>query len=967
LLSRLLHIRDGEHYRAWLMFLYSMTAVGAFITARIVRDALFLSKSDLSVLPYLYVSVFVAVSVPSIIYGRISERYRRDTLILVLTAIFLVSLVLSWAFVRHIAASGIEGSHWFYAVFYVWVEVVGAFLMIQFFTFAADIFTSRESKRLLPFILGGGTLANIIFGFGNRALVKQFDVPTIDLIYVAAGCLVAAMMCVFLLGRSERDALNRAISGRRSRQAVGKKGGATPARSRGAFAALPTKHVRFIAMIVVITFLTTQFIDFTFKALAKVQYQDTMDELGGFFSNFYGFVGIISVIFQFGITRRLLDRFGVLVALLMLPMALFFGSGSLAVLSVAGSSISVLFLAATIAQGASAGLRYTIYDSTMQLIYTPLASAVRSRAKSFIDGILKPAAIGTAGIGLLVLTEVVGLQGESIALIGFGTLIFSAGWIMLLVGVRKEYVRTLMSTLASKRLDFGANSPELDTPQTIRVLKKELTSSNERSILHALELSARVLSPGIDDALAPLVRHDLPAIRRGALNALGHRGAWQHVEVVHQALSDAEPEVRAAAVTSFCAVARDKAIEAGSDLLADPDHEVRQAAIAGLIQHGGLDGILKAAEPLKRLLESEHTADRVSAAHVLRTIEVSSFYQPVLRLLNDEAPEVVIAALQAAGAMSTNELLPPVIYALERPAYRNHAARALIAMGDTVVPLLDKVMGNDSERGSVRSQVPRILSFINTPAATAVLLHHFGRASSVQRYRIATALARLRGSNPRLAPNKAQVLTFLGEELETAYGYLAIRADLARDERLEALSSAMGDRLSYARRRIFRLLSLIHDPGTIQTIARNLESSDASVRDNAVEILDDLCATPIRKSLINLVDRSPDKAKLQVVSSDYDLPRRDPEQRLQELLHDDEGFVVACAAHLMGQRGATPHVEQLRPLLKHEDALTREAAAQALLRIAGSKALEWIGALRNDPSKAVRSFVAAHTPEATPC
>jgi HEAT repeat protein len=276
-------------------------------------------------------------------------------------------------------------------------------------------------------------------------------------------------------------------------------------------------------------------------------------------------------------------------------------------------------------------------------------------------------------------------------------------------------------------------------------------------------------------------------------------------------------------------------------------------------------------------------------------------------------------------------------------------------------------MGNESERGTVRDQVPRILSFIGTPSATAVLLRHFGRSSAIQRYRIATAIARLRGSNPRLAPNKEQVLGFLEEELETAYSYLAIRADLARDQRLNALGSAMDDRLVYGRRRIFRLLSLIHDPATIQTIGRNLESSDASVRDNAVEILDDLCATSIRKGLINLVDRTPDETKLQAVSNVYDLPRREPEQRLLELLHDDEGFVVACAAHLMGQRGTRTHVEQLRPLLKHEDPLTREAAAQALLRIGGSKALEWIDGLRNDPSKTVRSFIAANTPEAKPC
>ena len=93
---------------------------------------------------------------------------------------------------------------------------MGAFIMIQFFTFAGDIFTSREAKRLLPFILGGGTMANIIFGFGSRALVKRFELPTQDLIIAVAICLAICMACVVVLGRSEREALSRAFTGRKS-------------------------------------------------------------------------------------------------------------------------------------------------------------------------------------------------------------------------------------------------------------------------------------------------------------------------------------------------------------------------------------------------------------------------------------------------------------------------------------------------------------------------------------------------------------------------------------------------------------------------------------------------------------------------------------------------------------------------------------------------------------------------------
>jgi len=956
-LARLFQIREGEGFRSILMFIYMMNAVGAFITGRIVRDSLFLSKSDLSVLPYLYVAVFVAVSVPSLIYGRVAEKFRRDRLIIGLTGILLISMVLSRLFLTTIDA---EGDHWFFAVFYVWVEVMGAFLMIQFFTFAADIFTSRETKRLFAFILGGGTMSNIIFGFGARMLVKDYGVETNDLIWVIVLCFAVCLGCVFALGRSESEALDRAFTGRRSKQkgAAARKRvvadeGATKVKQK----VLATKHVRFIALIVMITFLTTQFIDFTFKALATQKYSGESGELGSFFGTFYGYLGIISILFQFFFTRRLLERFGVLVALLVLPVALFLGSGALGVAGAMGTSIATLFMVGTIAQGASQGLRYTVYDATMQLLYTPIPSDVRARAKSFIDGILKPGAIGAAGLLLLALSKVFNPSNPEISYIGFGTLVFAVVWIVLLVGVRKEYIKSLIDTLAKKRLDFTADTPDLDNPETIQTLVLELSSGDPRRIRNGLELAQRVQSSGLDHALGGVLDRPESDIRQMALNALGRRGAWKELSEVHNCIKDSEPEVRAAAVEAFCAIAREKAIDVSSNLLDDGSPLVREAAIAGLIQHGGLDGILRAAEPLKQLLESENPDDRVSAARVLHAIRVRNFYQPVLRLLADESPKVVKAALEAAGAMKTEELVPSVIYCMDRRGYANHAARALIAMGDEVVPLLSKVIGNPRESASVRAQVPRVLSQIGTPLAKQILKQNLLATTKdrVQRYRIATALARLRLSDPKLLLPKKQILAQLEDELKLAYGYVEMQAAFETEPELEPLFRAMDDRLRYARRRILRLLALIHDPQTIQAVSRNLDSQQAVVRDNAVEVLDDLVDVSIRRALVNLLDRSDLSAKLQAVSAIYPFEARPMDQRLAAMLSEREPFLVSCTAFLLGKRtkGDVP-VDRLRELLDSREPVVRESVAQCLARRCGQEALEWIRPLIDDPIPNVR-------------
>ena len=80
------------------------------------------------------------------------------------------------------------------------------------------------------------------------------------------------------------------------------------------------------------------------------------------------------------------------------------------------------------------GLRFNhaaVYHRLLQLCAPALA---------FIDGILKPFAIGAAGLMLLLLTNIMGLKDQHVSHIGWGTLIFAALWVVLLVGVRKEYV-----------------------------------------------------------------------------------------------------------------------------------------------------------------------------------------------------------------------------------------------------------------------------------------------------------------------------------------------------------------------------------------------------------------------------------------------------------------------------------------------------------------------------------------------
>ena len=220
---------------------------------------------------------------------------------------------------------------------------------------------------------------------------------------------------------------------------------------------LPTKHVRFIALIVMITFLTTQFIDFTFKALAQQEFRE-FDEARRLLRQLLRLrrdhLGPLPVLDH---VMRLLEHFGVAVALLILLVALLLGSSALAVVGLLGTGVTVvLFIVASIAKA-----RAWKQLHRLRLDDAPDVHADRGGGSLACQSLHRRHPLTLRyrrrrGLMLLLLTNIIiGLKDQHVSHIGRGTLIFAALWVVLLVGVRKEYVRTLMSTLARRSLDFA--------------------------------------------------------------------------------------------------------------------------------------------------------------------------------------------------------------------------------------------------------------------------------------------------------------------------------------------------------------------------------------------------------------------------------------------------------------------------------------------------------------------------------
>lgn len=913
-LERLFPVRRGERGLTLVMFLHNLFAVGAFIAGRSARDALFLAHHDRGSLAFMYVLSALAVAAVGLAYTPLAAHWRRDHVTSVTSAAFALLFVVAWAVER-------TGRPWIYAALYVFVEVMGSVALVQFWTLLNELFHAREARRLYGLIGSGGTIANIVVGLATSKIATRYGAGYV-LLLCAAQCVGSACAATFA-GRYGRERLFAKAATGGGRRGKGKGAG-------GASRVLNSGHLRTLAALAAVTFFTTTLVDYEFKVLAAGAYRQ--DQLAAYFGHFYAAVGVLALVLQLFGTGQLLNRVGVVGALAVLPASLAMGNLALGILGV--------LWAAALAKGADALFRYTVNDATTQLLYLPVAPAARASSKAFIDGVVKSAAIGLAGLFLIAYRYV---PHASPALLAWVTLVLCAFWGVAVAATRTRYIRSLQENLRNRRLDV--ESAPFDVPESSagKIVIRALESADPREVLAALELTPKLGNLELDDKVEPLLNHPVAELRIAALGFFAHRQTMRFANAIHAKFEDVDPKVRAAAIDAYCTVGRDKAVRSVRSYLADADPAVKSAAMVGMIRYGGLDGVLSAAEALKALISHDQTVMREHAARVLGAIGVRNFYQPVLELMNDREPSVRREAVRAAGVLRSPEFVVPLIYRTRTTETGTEAVEALSAYGAGIAPTLAKVLANPDEEVSIRRSVVRVLGRMGTPEALEILLQHLEDPDAELRLRLYRALAAIVRSQRLSAARRRQVQAALDLELTRAYHTLACAERLSLSiapgikipvrgamAAASLLDSALTEKVGHAEERVFLLLSALYPDAGMEHIYLGIRDAAQAYagrrRANAVELLDNVLDRRQKRKLLPLVDDLPRPEKLRAVQGLLALRPLGERETLAELCRDESAWIRACALHYASEIRHPEAAESVLAASTDPDPVVRETA-----------------------------------------
>ncbi len=904
------------------MLLFSLLAVGGVvITGQVVGRSLFLSALPPWAIPFRFVLPPLALVAAVALHGRAARRLTPSQLVTATFGPIAAAVVAA----RVLMPTPVGETLPFLLTLAVMLDAAGNVVMIVFWTVAGDVFDSREAKRLFGVISGGSVVASVAFGLFLGRLASAVRAADLLLIVVLAvlGCWAIVRR---LNARHAREAASAA------RPAVG-----SPVEAGEGFVAdvrfvFASPLTRTLATALVVVALVGTIADYQLDLTLKSVYGGNAAGMVTFLSNFRVAAGAVGLFVQFAIAGRLMERWGVLAALLVLP-------ASVAVGGVAGLVTGGALWAISLPRAADISFKYTLNDSAFNLLYLPLTSRQRARAKAVVDGTLKPVLAVLLGLAFLGVSR----TGSTHVLPWTAPLLLLAGiWVALLFRATRHYVDALSASLVMRRLDLGKGAVDLSDETSASVLRKALGERDGLRVLHTLAVARSASGADWSDLVAPLTGHGDAAVRAEAATYLAERGATRHAGRVRDLMDDPSEPTRSAAIAAYCRLSGVSAVPDVVPRLGDPSLATRGAAIVSLVRHGGLGGLLHAGKPLQDLLSSPRPEERRHGADVLGELAVPGFFHPIQDLLRDPDGGVRTAALRAARSLGAPELVPALREALGDPGSRGATVRALVASTASDPARLAELARDAALASAARVGLVRALGSAGRPASP--LLPALAEDED-ERVRAAAydALLELRAEGHAPALSADDLRTRLRAEIRAAFERRTALADLELDSAHPLLLDALVFGIRRDQDRVLALVALLYPRLALEPLRQAMSQSDARLRANAIELLDNV-AQAEKDVLVPYVGGS--ATERQEAARHLGISSQPPQAHVERLLGGPDPWIRVCAL-ASADPSARPALRSLlEAALSSKDPVEAETARHALGRTAGGTAPQKEGVIR---------------------
>jgi AAA family ATP:ADP antiporter len=416
-LDRLLNlaadVRPGESGTVLMLAVNAFLLLAAYYILKPVREALILSGGGAEIKSYsgaVQAGLFLFI-IPA--YGAFASRVNRVRLINGVSLFFISTLLIFYALSKTPVPLGVP--------FFLWVGIFNVMVIAQFWSFANDLYTEEEGKRLFA-VAGIGTATGSIAGTQVAEVL-----PVDSCMLVAAGMLAVCLAMTNLIDRREKSR-PRQTPKPKATEPLGKEGGFQ--------LVMRQRYLLYIGLLMMVIQLVNTNGEYimgrTFADAAKATAAAsggavTQKQLiGTYYAKFYFWQNILTASFQFFLVSRIIKYLGVRGALFIPPALSLGGYGLIAAVPVLAS--------VRMAKLVENSTDYSLENTVRHSLFLPTSREAKYKAKQVIDsffwraGDMLSALAVFAGIRLLGVGTVAAINAGLVAL-----------WLLLAVGIAREH------------------------------------------------------------------------------------------------------------------------------------------------------------------------------------------------------------------------------------------------------------------------------------------------------------------------------------------------------------------------------------------------------------------------------------------------------------------------------------------------------------------------------------------------
>ncbi len=902
------NIQNGEGHVVGMIFtLYFFMGI-AFVLTQTASYAIFIDTFGSDSLSYTYLGIAVGVSALAFGYLRLSDHVPLSRLLVInLGGLIAIALIVRIGLL-------VTSARWLIFILPIWEFAQLNLGKIIIWSLVGSLFDVRQSKRLFGLITSGRWLAFALGGLLVPLLVGL--VGTVNLLWLSVVCLGVCLVLLLRILKTYPKAFNHAE--------VSHPDSPAPSKSNTSLLKNP-----FIVLIFVEAFIwiMAYFIGDNIYYIETAKRYTDADRLASVLGLLSSVAGILTLISSLFFTGPFINRYGVKTGVRVTPVLVVILIAAFALVGTFVRDPLLMFALAIFARTVNTFMSETFEVTSLRILVQPLPTEQRVRVSAISDGIVEPLAIGTAGIMIVILLEVLKLDSVELAYL---FLVIGACWIVATSGLARRYQGVLAQALERRRL--GQSVPLIIDPSTIKVLKPYLQDKHPEAVIYVLNIIDQSDEQAVlKDTLPNLLNHPSARVRQEALGYIEQlklTSALPRVRELFQ--SETDIAFREYALRALAALDPQEAQTTVVGFLDAPELPIRRGAMVGVIRYGVGQIVVKAADKLTEFAKQSDNENKVLAAQVIGEVGLPQYYQPLEILLKSPNIKVRRAALEAAGRIKQPRLWPLVIEALEKSATRAQAQSALVAGGDSTLSVVRSALANSGTPREVMMGVARACGQMKTPASIDILTDRLTTTDPEVRLHILMAL----GHRGYRAHDPRKVLNQLRVEADIYARMLATQRDLGSGDGLRLLNDGLDTLTRQTSERILYLMSFIHDPEPILKAREALLYGSGATRSTGLEILDTYFNQQNKPYLMPIFEDLTPHKRLQELNAILPQPTLNREARLLEILAKPATpWMNICALYAAGRL----MVEKSRPFipaaLGSSDPLTRETAAWAQAKL----------------------------------